>query len=322
MTNLGSTILLYLLKTIDISQLWIMNTENLGSLKSANIIQLIDPREQGEGVGAVVKRTIGTNSLRNLDPFLMLDLFTVRLPSGFADHPHRGFETVTYMLKGRIGHEDFKGHSGVIGPGDIQWMTAGRGIIHAEVPESKTEDAYGFQLWINLPKSKKMIEPHYQEYTSNQIPIATVGNSSIKVIAGSLYGCEGIVKPTTAVEYFDVHLNPGASLIFKINKGFNSFIYLYEGKGSVNGMAVQAHKAFVFKKSDEETSVTLSSDSVMKLIWLSGKPLDEPVVQYGPFVMNTMQEIQQAMSDYQYNRNGFEGASAWESKIQQKMAEN
>jgi redox-sensitive bicupin YhaK (pirin superfamily) len=136
-----------------------------------------------------------------------------------------------------------------------------------------------------------------------------------------VYGCEGIVKSTTEVEYLDVHVNPGSALTFKINKGFNSFVYLYEGKGSINGMAFQAHKAIVFKKSPEDTSVTFESSAGMKMVWLSGKPLDEPVVQYGPFVMNTMQEIQQAMSDYQYNRNGFEGASAWESKIQQKMAE-
>jgi quercetin 2,3-dioxygenase len=145
-------------------------------------------------VGATVKRVIGTRVLRTRDPFLMLDYFNVKLPGGFPDHPHRGFETVTYMLKGKILHEDFKGHKGEIGPGDIQWMTAGKGIVHAEMPASKTESSIGFQLWINLQSKLKFIEPMYQEYTSAQIPIYKEDGLLVKLIAGEAYGVNNPLK--------------------------------------------------------------------------------------------------------------------------------
>lgn len=290
-------------------------------LTQAAIVSLFKAIEQSEGVGARVKRTIGTQRLRNLDPFLMLDRFTVRLPSGFSDHPHRGFETVSYMQQGRFNHEDFKGHKGSIGPGDIQWMTAGRGIVHAEVPASHDEDSVGFQLWINLPKARKMDPPHYQEFTRELIPTLELPSTKVKVISGDLHGAHGAVKPTIPIDYFDVQLDGQAALALDIAAGFNTFAYIYGGLGTVNGQSVQPDTAVVFANAKTDARVFFKAEQGLKFIWLSGKPINEPIVQHGPFVMNTMQEIQEAMKDYQLNRNGFEGASTWESKIQHMMEE-
>lgn len=154
------------------------------TIKAQMIKNIFTTKWKGEGVGAKVRRAIGTSELQDLDPFLMLDFFKVRLPAGFPDHPHRGFETVTYMLSGKILHEDFKGNAGELGPGDIQWMTAGKGIVHAEMPGSHHEDSIGFQLWINLPKNKKMTEAKYQEFKKDQIPVYTEEGLRVVVIAG------------------------------------------------------------------------------------------------------------------------------------------
>lgn len=165
------------------------------------------PEWVNEGVGAKVVRVLGNQHIRRLDPFLMLDYFHVKLPGGFPDHPHRGFETVTYMLEGEVAHEDFKGHKGVIGPGDIQWMTAGKGIVHSEMPTSFTVTSKGFQLWLNLKASNKMINPRYQELKAAEIPIVKKQNMSVKVIAGEWEGVKGPIQVETPSYYFDVHFH-------------------------------------------------------------------------------------------------------------------
>jgi quercetin 2,3-dioxygenase len=170
---------------------------------------IFKPSWVNEGKGAKVIRVIGNQYLRNLDPFLMLDYFKVRLPAGFPDHPHRGFETVTYMQQGSFYHEDFKGHKGKIGPGDLQWMTAGKGILHSEVPASYDEDNLGFQLWINLESKNKMIEPAYQEYTSDKIQVYQGDKVEVKIISGKWEGKTGPIYARTPSYYFDVHILPG-----------------------------------------------------------------------------------------------------------------
>ena len=185
---------------------------------------------QKEGVGATVKRIIGTSNLRSLDPFLMCDNFNLKLPAGFPDHPHRGFETVTYMLQGSIYHEDCHGHSGKIEAGDIQWMTAGRGIVHSEMPGTYDIETKGFQVWINLPAKKKMCDPKYQEFRSKDIPEYKEDGLTVKVIAGDSYGLKAIIKPASTAMYLDVHLELGKIFKQKVEKGWNALVFTYLGE--------------------------------------------------------------------------------------------
>ena len=272
---------------------------------------------QGEGKGATVKRAIGVSDLPNLDPFLMLDFFKVRLPAGFPDHPHRGFETVTYMIEGNVNHEDFKGNKGTIGPGDVQWMSAGRGIVHAEMPGSFEQDSIGFQLWINLPKEKKMMEPRYQEYTKDKLPVYQDDKVKVVVIAGKFKGVASLIKPESVAHFYDVHLQPQSSFEHLIPNGWNALVYPYtESPFSVNGQKLEAHTACVLKGNGQSFTVTNSgSNAVAKFIVLFGKPLGEPISKYGPFVMNTEAEIRKTFEDYNFGQNGFEQADIWESEV-------
>ena len=283
----------------------------------AKVFKIVKPKKMGEGAGAVVGRIIGTAEVRNFDPFLMLDHFTGRLPGGFPDHPHRGFETVSYLLSGSFFHEDFKGHKGKLGPGDVQWMTAGKGILHAEMPGSADEDSIGLQLWINLPKAKKMIDPNYQEFSSGGIPVASNGAGvTAKVICGSEFGVEGAVKPTWPAQYVDFSLGPKSSLEKVVPGGWNCFIYLLEGSLALNGTQVDLNTAVFFQKTDADTLARISTASApARFVFIGGQPIGEPIRQYGPFVMNTEQEIEQAFADYHGSTNGFEGSRTWKSGI-------
>jgi redox-sensitive bicupin YhaK (pirin superfamily) len=195
------------------------------------------PQWVNEGKGAKVIRIIGNQHLKKMDPFLMLDLAKVKLPAGFPDHPHRGFETVSYMLKGSFYHEDSKGHKGKIEAGDIQWMTAGRGIMHSEMPGSFEEESYGFQLWINLRKELKMIQPQYQEYKSNQLQIIELEKSTVKIISGEWKGKKGPILARTPTYYFDISLKEDGDFDIPIPKKWNTLVFVYEGKlnYTVNG---------------------------------------------------------------------------------------
>lgn len=278
-------------------------------------------KEVPEGDGGIVRRGIGISEGEDMDPFLLFDHAQMKLPTGFPDHPHRGFETVSYILKGTIIHEDFKGHKGKIGPGDVQWMTAGKGIVHSEMPGSFTEDSMGFQLWINLNKENKMCEPKYQEFTKEKIPKIQINNSEsyVKVISGEYNGVEGPVKSVTSVHYYDVFLNNNESSKIKVIKGkVNCFIYVYDGDAiSVLGKRIkQFDCAKIIKDSDKEESLefSVSSNQNASFLVMLGRPLEEPVVKYGPFVMNTEDEIVQAFEDYKSGKNGFENALKWKSK--------
>jgi len=283
--------------------------------KNRIITKSVVSREQAEGDGARVRRSIGTEHLRNLDPFLMLDEFFVRAPAGFPDHPHRGFETVTYMLEGKFVHEDFAGHKGEIGPGDLQWMTAGRGIVHAEMPAT-THLNRGLQLWVNLPAKDKLCEPHYQEMLDNQVPRAEQEGVSIKVIAGQQLGVSAVVRTRTPIMFLDVKMEAGRSFNHTIPESYTGFVYVLEGSGSFgqDETSSDAHTTLVLGKGDG-LSVKADKGTSLHYAIIAGEPIHEPIKQHGPFVMNTGEEIRQAMMDYQLARNGFERSRGWRSSI-------
>jgi len=281
------------------------------------ISKIFKTKWQGEGVGASVMRSIGTSTLPDLDPFLLLDLFKVRLPAGFPDHPHRGFEAVTYMISGTMLHEDFKGNKGTIGPGAIQWMTAGRGIVHAEMPGSADEDSIGLQLWINLPHDKKMMAPRYQDIGPKQLPFFEDDKKKVIVIAGEYHDVKSKLSPESVAHYYDVHLQGGSSFEHVIPDGWNALVYPYTDLPfSVQDTPVPAHSACVLIGEGKMFKVHNSSpDQVNKFIVIYGKPLNELVAIHGTMVMNTDAEIKQAFEDYQEGKNGFEGADKWTSKL-------
>ncbi|KAH9817690.1 RmlC-like cupin domain-containing protein [Melampsora americana] len=288
--------------------------------------------ETAEGDGAVVRRSIGTQTLRNFDPFLMLDHFKVGIGAGFPDHPHRGQATVTYMLEGQFKHEDFAGHKGLISPGDLQWMIAGKGIVHAEMPVHETggPDPTGLQLWIDLPKIHKMVPPQYQELKDNQIPKVELDNGVIvKVISGSSHGIDSPVRHLGGCWYFDIRLPHPSSRVFQaIPSGWNTFAYGLEGRASFGGgngteanptQTADAFYTTILTAKDDEDGVEISNadpnGNPVRLVLIAGEPLNQPVVQYGPFVMTSQAEIQDAFNDYRNGRNGFEKAAEWTSTI-------
>jgi len=259
-----------------------------------------------DGAGVKLTRVIGNPQLPDLDPFLMLDEFGSDTPgdylAGFPSHPHRGFETVTYMLDGRMRHKDNHGNEGLLTPGSVQWMTAGRGIVHSEMPEQEEGLMRGFQLWVNLPAKDKMSAPQYQEFGAERIPEATPAPGvRAKVIAGRVDGVEGPVRqPATDPTYLDVRLDAGATFEHALPEGHNAFAYVYEG-------AVDPHGSEVAMKGDllvfgPGEAVRVTSRGASRLILVAGRPLREPVARYGPFVMNTKEQIMQAFVDYQEGR--------------------
>ncbi|XP_053243146.1 pirin isoform X1 [Podarcis raffonei] len=319
-------------------------------MAARKVVKTVLSREQAEGVGARVRRSIGRPELKNLDPFLLLDEFKGGKPAGFPDHPHRGFETVTYLLAGgSMAHEDFCGHAGRLNPGDLQWMTAGRGILHAEMPCTK-EPAHGLQLWVNLRSSEKMIEPQYQELKKEEVPKPSQNGVSVSVISGEALGVKSKVYTRTPTLYLDFKLDKGAKHTQAVPKGWTAFIYtlfgnVYVGPSDAQQKIEPHHTAVLddgdciqFENKDPEVS---------HFVLVAGEPIKEPVVQHGvysgispstllfknpqlnisdllfwpstgPFVMNTQEEIQQAFNDFRNARNGFERATTWKSKIGNK----
>lgn len=294
------------------------------TFKTRQVDKTILSVEQSEGVGARVRRSIGRPELRNFDPFLMLDEFRVTDKGGFPDHPHRGFETVTYMLptsSGAFEHEDFTGNRGLLAPATLQWMTAGRGIVHSEMPKlEKGQIAHGLQLWVNLAAKDKMCEPRYQELPKEEVPTVVKDGITAHVIAGTALGTTSPVYTRTPVEYIHFLMEPRTTLHHAIPKGFNSFIYSLEGEISVGSEGkhkpIAAHHTITLTSEEDADGVTVSTgEQAASFVLLAGKPLNEPIVQHGPFVMNTRQQIMEAMYDYQLGRNGFENAPGWRSEI-------
>jgi len=256
-----------------------------------------------DGAGVSLTRVIGTGQLPALDPFLMLDEFGSDRPgdyiAGFPSHPHRGFETVTYMLDGRMRHKDNHGNEGLLTPGSVQWMTAGRGIVHSEMPEQEEGLMRGFQLWVNLPAKDKMGAPAYQEFAPDRIPVAQPSAGvSAKVIAGRIGEVEGPVRqPATEPSYFDLKVDAGASFEHALPAGHNVFAYVYEGEVASGEAIAGKGELLVFGTGDAVRFEGRAPTS--RLILVAGRPLNEPVARYGPFVMNTQAEIMQAVQDFQ-----------------------
>jgi quercetin 2,3-dioxygenase len=271
--------------------------------------QIIEPRPVTEGAGVRLKRSIGTQSLDYLDPFLLLDHFASTDPrdykAGFPLHPHRGIETVTYLLSGAVSHKDTLGNSGTIAAGDVQWMTAGRGIMHEEMPQVRPEGIAGFQLWVNLPAKLKMTEPRYQNIAASEIPVIKKENGvTIRVITGEVDGARGPVSGIAiAPLYMDVWVPAKSTFVQTLEPAHTAFAYVFEGsaKFSVDhkreDRVIDHPKLVVFGEGDSINVMT--TDNPVRFLLVSGKPLDEPVARYGPFVMNTRQEIEQALADLQ-----------------------
>ena len=261
-----------------------------------------------DGAGVRLTRVIGTQQLPDLDPFLMLDEFGSDKPgdylAGFPSHPHRGFETVTYMLDGRMRHKDNHGNEGLLTPGVVQWMTAGRGIVHSEMPEQEQGLMRGFQLWVNLPAKDKMTAPQYQEFAADKIPQSQPADGvQVKVIAGRVGAIEGPVRQSaTDPLYLDIALQPGAVFEQDIAEGHNAFAYVYEGTANVGDDAQPAVKGdlLVFARNGKVRFA--ANAAATRLILVAGRPLNEPVARYGPIVMNTKEQLMQAFVDYQEGR--------------------
>lgn len=261
-----------------------------------------------DGAGVRLTRVIGGAELPDLDPFLLLDEFGTDRPedylAGFPEHPHRGFETVTYMLDGRMRHKDNHGNEGVLVPGSVQWMTAGRGLVHSEMPEQEHGRMRGFQLWVNLPAREKMTEPKYQEFAPDRIvELQPADGVRIKLIAGRIGDLRGpIAQPATDPLYLDIALDAGAGWDYDLPEGHNAFAYVYEG-GAVqigegdDARALAAQELAVLSGGARLRLVDAGRGS--RLIVVAGRPLREPVARYGPFVMNTKQEVMQAFVDFQ-----------------------
>ncbi len=276
--------------------------------QSRTIEQLITGIATSDGAGVKLTRVLTGKLQRRLDPFLMLDAFGSDDPddyiAGFPDHPHRGFETITYMLAGRMRHRDSAGHEGLLENGGVQWMTAGRGVIHSEIPEQEDGVMEGFQLWLNLPAQRKMSEPWYRDIASAQIPeYVTTDGVTVRVIAGSSNGVAGAVsREITEPLYLDIHLSAGTSFSTALSATHNAFIYVYRGAVKVGDTWVEAERMGILSNAQDSDGVTMSTIEDTRLILIAGKPLNEGIVQYGPFVMNTEQEIHEAINDFRGGR--------------------
>jgi redox-sensitive bicupin YhaK (pirin superfamily) len=276
----------------------------------AHAVRTLRGQATSDGAGVRLTRVIGGPMLPDLDPFLLLDEFGTDRPedyiAGFPEHPHRGFETVTYMLDGRMRHRDNHGNEGLLTPGSVQWMTAGRGLVHSEMPEQQEGRMRGFQLWVNLPARDKMAQPRYQEFPAGDIPVARPGAGvSVKVIAGALGETRGpISQPATDPLYFDIALDAGAGWEFSLPDGHAAFAYVFEGEANIGDGAdarrLDAHELAVLGGGN--VFRVAAPGQPVRLILVAGRPLREPVARYGPFVMNTKQEIMQAFVDFQEGR--------------------
>jgi redox-sensitive bicupin YhaK (pirin superfamily) len=286
--------------------------------------------EQAEGAGARVRRSIGTPKLRNFSPFLMLDHFSIKPGAGFPDHPHRGQETITYLLSGAVDHEDFTGSKGTIEAGDLQFMTAGKGTVHAEMPRQNADGSpnVGLQLWVDLPAHLKMCEPRYRDLRASEIPSVDLDDNKVhvKVISGQSHGIDSVKDLAyTPVWILDVEIKPGGKIVQPLPKGWNAFAYMLEGdtvfgaKGNQT-VAPQYHNV-VFEPEGEvvHAEVDAGAERSSRFVLVAGTPLDQEVVQYGPFVLNSKEEVYQAIMDYQTHSNGFERAKDWESEIGKSM---
>jgi len=280
---------------------------------------IVNSIETLEGGGFLVRRPFPKAAFSEFDPFLLLDeMGPMNVAPGEAkgapDHPHRGFETVTYLLSGDMEHKDSRGHAGRLRPGDVQWMTAGAGVIHAEMPSREFARAggrmHGFQLWVNLPRRDKMMKPRYQEIPNSQIPkaISADGLVKVSVIAGEAMGEKAVIETRTPIIYLHYKIGPGGTAIETVPGAYNAFAYIVEGEGlfGAEGERAGDGQMVLFAQDGDEVRIENPSDAkaTLEVLLIAGVPLNEPVARYGPFVMNTQAEIRQAFEDYQQGRMG------------------
>jgi len=274
---------------------------------SRSIAEIIEPQHVIEGAGVLLRRSFGPHVSNKYDPFLLFDHFAFNDPRegpilGFPMHPHRGIETVTYMLEGSVHHRDSLGNAGLIGPGDVQWMTSGRGILHEEMPRRGPSGAiYGFQLWVNLPAAQKMMTPRYQEVNAAAIPSVNKDDMTVRLVSGEFDEQRGPVTEIAAAPlYVEVNLKPGSSFSISVPSGHTALAYVFEGAGRFGAEreSIEAVRMVVFDEGDQ---VEAQSEAGVRFVLITGAPFREPIVPYGPFVMNTREEIQQALVEL---RNG------------------
>jgi quercetin 2,3-dioxygenase len=272
--------------------------------------RLVAGHETSDGAGVRLTRVLTQPLQQRLDPFLMLDAFGSDRPDdyigGFPDHPHRGFETVTYMIAGRMRHRDSAGHEGLLQNGGVQWMSAARGVIHSELPEQESGLMEGFQLWLNLPAKDKMGAPWYRDIQSDSIPeFTTPEGVHVRVIAGASHGVAGAMqREGTRPLYLDLHFDAGASFTQSIPAGHNAFVYVYRGELLIGATRVPSKRMAILANAADADGVILRTDAPARAILVAGQPLGEPIAQYGPFVMNTQEELIQAVQDYRSGRLG------------------
>jgi redox-sensitive bicupin YhaK (pirin superfamily) len=290
-----------------------MNTDTHPPLSYAvrharTVETLVAGRTTSDGAGVKLTRIVDQTLHQRLDPFLLLDAFKSDSPGdyigGFPDHPHRGFETVTYLIAGRMRHRDNAGHEGLLQSGGVQWMTAGRGIVHSEMPEQEDGLLEGFQLWLNLPARDKMTAPWYRDIPREDIPqFVTREGVGVRVIAGNSHGVEGAVRrPVTEPLYLDLHMPAGSRYDQLLPPAAHGFVYVYRGEVNVGGRAVPEGRLAILADTEEADGVTLSSGIASRALLIAALPLKEPIVQHGPFVMNTQEEIARAIDDFKSGR--------------------
>ena len=277
--------------------------------QSRAVERLVAGQATSDGAGVKLTRVLAQPLQRRLDPFLMLDAFGNENPddylAGFPDHPHRGFETVTYMIAGRMRHRDSAGHEGLLENGSVQWMTAGRGVIHSEMPEQEEGVMEGFQLWLNLPARDKLCEPWYRDFAAAELPrFTTADGVEVRVIAGASHGVAGAVtRDATAPLYLDVHLPAGTRFAQALPPAHNAFLYVYRGEVAVGGTAVAERRMAILANAPQADGVGVEAGAApARMLPIAGRPLNEPIAQYGPFVMNTQAEIDAALADYRDGR--------------------
>ena len=289
------------------------NIDNTSKNKFRSISRIIDSIETTEGEGFVVHRSFPNNIILDFDPFLLLDEIGPKdlapgEAKGAPDHPHRGFETVTYMLEGRFEHRDSRGHAGKLGPGDVQWITAGSGVVHSEMPEKEFARIggrlHGFQLWVNLPRQDKFSKPHYQEIPSSKIPLVTNVDVTARIIAGDALGTRAITETRIPIIYVHFTLQPGTRTVLSVPKEYNTFAYVVGGQGQFgpnnNQKEVHRSQMVIFENNGDQIQVKASRNtrSPFDILIIGGTPINEPIARYGPFVMNTKEEVYQAIQDY------------------------
>ncbi|KPC53438.1 pirin family protein [Amantichitinum ursilacus] len=273
--------------------------------RSRQVERLVNGIPTTDGAGVKLTRVLTHDLQRRLDPFLMLDAFRSDDPddyiAGFPNHPHRGFETVTYMLNGRMRHRDSRGNEGLLSEGGVQWMTAGRGLIHSEIPEQQDGLMEGFQLWLNLPGKNKMIAPWYRDIPAGEIPVHTLADGvEVKLIAGHLGDAAGAVtREDTEPLYIDISVPAGVTAHLPLAADVNAFIYVYRGAVKIDDRGVKSTQMAILGNGDFDGVRITAQDEPARLLLIAGKPLNEPIAQYGPFVMNSRAELEQAFADYQ-----------------------